>query len=65
MSEKNRENNRKMLAFMRKKMKAQNSAYSAIFDLNAGEINYAKCQQIVFDCFQQITGVVLREFLDK
>jgi len=54
-----------MNQFMQVKIKAQDASYGAIFDFNAGNINYAECQGIVFDSFQKITGEVIREFSQK
>jgi hypothetical protein len=65
MEEKTKNNYEKIDEFMRKKMKAQNASYSAIFNFNEGLINYAECQQIVFNSFQEITGLIFKLFLEK
>lgn len=49
--------------FWSEKIAQQNLAYSAIFDYNSGEIDYASCQTIVFNCFQNISRVFITEFV--
>ena len=48
--------------FWSEKIAQQNLAYSAIFDYNAGKIDYASCQTRVFDCFQNISRVFVQQF---
>jgi hypothetical protein len=62
MKEKIREFEESFDRFMRKKILAQDAAYTAIFNFNEGLINYAECQGIVFNAFQEITGTMLTEF---
>jgi hypothetical protein len=65
MTEKTLNSYEKIDEFMRKKIKAQDASYTAIFQFNEGLISYAECQQIVFNCWQEVTGLIFKLFLKK
>lgn len=62
MPRKNKSFEEIMNDFMAVKIKAQDGAYTAISQYEAGLITYAECQSIVFNSFQRITGEIIREF---